>query len=131
MSRSFVILNEVCFSSRAYRVRVEQTPLLDRTRIESSPTKSFEQESPVRCSTRFESHLWVSHLCGGMICDTVQQIKKRITKKVLLAYPKDADIDIAVATMEEMNEMVNKLYQVVDSSDGSINNLLKDIFLIF
>ena len=72
----WVTLSYICFSTRAFRVRVEQTPLLDRTRTESSPLKasarskfssssrakgsarsnskfsSFEQEIPVRCSTR-------------------------------------------------------------------------------
>jgi hypothetical protein len=33
--------------------------------------------------------------------------------------------------MEEMNEMVDKLYQVIDSSNGGIDNLLKDIFHAF
>ena len=41
MSCSFGILNEICFLSRAYRVRVEQTPVLDRTRTESSPIKTI------------------------------------------------------------------------------------------
>jgi hypothetical protein len=58
-------------------------------------------------------------------------MKRRIKNKVLLSYPKDVDIDIAVVAMDEINTMVDKLQQVIVYSDGQIDGLIDEILYEF